>query len=147
VWAVRGDPLPAAHHVARHCRHIDLIWTNGNATGVKESAFEPKQGEADGLSTNWLEFFGGDRQRNLSGVRGVTKLVTRNSHRIAVINVGTIVTADPSAKLSVVEDPIDPPALDANPAHALIKEATTLHDQAVRDVLAFIVQQSDLETY
>jgi hypothetical protein len=96
---VKGDPLPAEHHVERHCRKNDLIWVNGEAMGVTESAFELKPNETDGLSTNWLEYFGGDRQRNLSGVRSVTKLTTKNSHRIAVINVGEVNSAAPSSTL------------------------------------------------
>jgi hypothetical protein len=37
---VKGDQLPAEHYVARHCRDKDLILTNGEPTGVNESAFD-----------------------------------------------------------------------------------------------------------
>jgi hypothetical protein len=119
---VKGDQLPAEHYVARHCRNKDLILTNGQPTGVSESAFEPKPDESDGLSANWLEFFGNDRQHNVAGVRSVTKL-------------------------SVIEDPIDDLAPDTNAAHVLIKETDALKDRAVRDVLAFPVQRNDIERY
>jgi len=98
---VKGDPLPAEHHVARHCRNKDLILTNGEPTGVSESAFEPKPDESDGLSANWLEFFGDDRQHNVAGVRSVTKLTVKRSHRIAILSVGVITLAGASANLRV----------------------------------------------
>jgi hypothetical protein len=144
---VKGDPLPAEHYVARHCRNKDLILTNGEPIGVSESAFEPKPDESDGLSANWLEFFGDDRQHNVAGVRSVTKLTLKRSHRIAILNVGAITASVGPANLRVVEDPIDDLAPDTNAAHVLIKETAALKDQAVREVLAFLVQQSDSERY
>lgn len=144
---MKGDPLPAEHYVARHCRNKDLILTNGEPTGVSESAFEPKPDESDGLSANWLEFFGGDRRHNVAGTRSVTKLTVKRSHRTAILNVGAITTAVGIANLRVVEDPIDDLAPDTNTAHVLIKEPAALKDQAVRDALAFLVQQSDIERY
>ena len=144
---MKGEPLPAEHYIARHCRNKDLILTNGEPTGVSESAFEPKPDESDGLSANWLEFFGDDRQHNVAGVRSVTKLTVKRSHRIAILNVGAITTAVGTANLRVVEDPIDDLAPDTNAAHVLIKEPAALKDQAVRDALAFLVQQSDIERY
>jgi hypothetical protein len=144
---VKGNPLPAEHYVARHCRNKDLILTNGEPTGVSESAFEPKPDESDGLSANWLEYFGDDRQHNVAGVCSVTKLTVKRSHRIAILNVGAITTAVGAANLRVVEDPIDDLAPDTNAAHVLIKEPAALKDQAVRDALAFLVRQSDIERY
>jgi hypothetical protein len=144
---VKGDQLPAEHYVARHCRNKDLILTNGQPTGVSESAFEPKPDESDGLSANWLEFFGNDRQHNVAGVRSVTKLSVRRSHRIAILNVGQISATGGSANLRVIEDPIDDLAPDTNAAHVLIKETDALKDRAVRDVLAFLVQRNDIERY
>jgi hypothetical protein len=144
---VKGDQLPAEHYVARHCRNKDLILTNGEPTGVSESAFEPKPDESDGLSANWLEFFGNDRQHNVAGVRSVTKLRVRRSHRIAILNVGESIAAVGSANLRVLEDPVDNLAPDTNAAHVLIKEPAVLKDRAVRDVLAFLVQRGDIERY
>ena len=144
---MKGDQLPAEHYVARHCRNKDLILTNGEPTGVSESAFEPKPDESDGLSANWLEFFGNDRQHNVAGVRSVTKLTVRRPHRIAILNVGAITAAGGSAMLRVVEDPIDDLAPATNAAHVLIKEIMVLNDRALREVLAFLVHQSDIERY
>jgi hypothetical protein len=144
---VNGDQLPAEHYVARHCPNKNLILTNGEPTGVSESAFEPNPDESDGLSANWLEFFGNDRQHNVAGVRSVTKLTVRLSHRIAILNVGAITTAGGSAILRWVEDPIDDLAPYTNAAHVIIKEIVALKDRALREVLAFLVQQSDIERY
>lgn len=144
---MKGDPLPAEHYVARHCRNKDFILTNGQPTGVRKSAFEPKPDETDGLSVNWLEFFGGDRQHNVDGMRSVTKLKVKRSHGIAILNVGAIITKDGSTQLAVVEDPVVDLAPETNAAHVLIKDLTDLRDKAVRDVLAFIVQQSDIARY
>ena len=144
---MRGDPLPAEHHVARHCRTTDLILTNGTPTGVHGAAFEPKQDESDGLSANWLEFFGNNRSHNVAGARSVTKLKVKRSHRIAILNVGALTAADVLGNLKVVEDPIDDLAPDTNAAHLLIKEHSTLSDPAIRDKLAFLVLPRDLETY
>jgi hypothetical protein len=47
----------------------------------------------------------------------------------------------------VVEDPIDDVARDTNAAHVLIEEPAALKDRALREVLAFLVQQSDIERY
>jgi hypothetical protein len=146
---MKGDPVPTEHHVARHCRAKDLILTNGVPTGVYGSAFEPKPDEYDGLSANWLEFFRGDRQHNIAGVRSVTKLTVKPSHRIAVLNVSEIIGAHISASLSVVEDPIDNLAPQTNAAHILIKDRgfAARKDQAVLDALAFLVRQGDIEKY
>lgn len=146
---MKGDPVPAEHHVARHCRTTDLILTNGVPTGVSESAFEPKPDEYDGLSANWLEFFRGDRQHNVAGVRSVTKLTVKRSHGIAVVNVGEIVAAHTSASLSVVEDPVDDLAPNTNAAHVLIKDPgfVARKNPAVCDALAFLVRQGDIERY
>ena len=124
-----------------------MILTNGEPSGMSELAFEPKPDESDGLSVNWLEFFGNDRQHNVAGVRSVTKLTVRRFHRIAILNVGEITAADGSANLRVVEDPIEDLAPDTNAAHVLIKEPAALRDRAVRDVLAFLVQHGDIERY
>jgi hypothetical protein len=85
---VKGDKLPPEHHVARHCNPTDLFINGaGEPFAVKRSAFLP---DADGVSVNWLEFFGGTRQHNVSGVRSVIKRQCRKSHRLAILSVGAI---------------------------------------------------------
>jgi hypothetical protein len=144
---VRGDRLPPQHHVARHCRKNDLIWSGAVATGILECALMPRAQENDGLSSTWLEFFGGDRQHNMSGVRRHIGLTPKQSNRLAVINVGNIETVRNPAALYVIEDPYtDPPP--GNPAHALIKEPANLQqDQKLREAIALTVQASDIEPY
>jgi hypothetical protein len=142
---VKGEPLPAEHHVARHCNPTDLIITGGEPTGVKGSAFVP---DADGVSVNWLEFFGGSRQHNVSGVRSVINRQARKTHRLAVLNVGMINGVQGvTGALTVVEDPDDRLPPDTNAAHVLIKDTIALQDPAVQDALAFMVQSTDLEKF
>ena len=103
------------------------------------------QPDPDGLSVVWLEFFGGDRQRNLVGVRGALGLQFRASHRFAVINVGSLETAGSAVGAHAIEDPItDPPP--GNPAHALVKEPGHLQDRKIREAIAQTIQDSDLES-
>jgi hypothetical protein len=142
---LQGDALPATDHVARHCRKNDLHWTGPVADGVLECAFLPRPNEDDGLSTTWLEFFKGTRQQNMMEVRKHIGLTPKASNRLAVLNVRNIKNAGKAhstAGLQVTEEP-DP----NNPAHALIKEATTLADLILREALAATVQPSDIETY
>jgi hypothetical protein len=112
---------------------------------VKPSAFVP---DVDGLSVNWLEFFGGSRSHNVAGVRSVMNRVARKTHRLAILNVGDIGSIrGATGALSVVEDPEDSLPPDTNAAHALMKEAIDLQDVPVRDVLAFLVTSTDLEKF
>jgi hypothetical protein len=82
-----------------------------------------------------------------AGRIGEVRLTVKRSHRIAILNVGVTTAAVGAANLRVVEDPIDDLAPDTNAAHVLIKEPAALKDQAVRDALAFLVRQSDIERY
>jgi hypothetical protein len=145
---VKGEPLPAEHHVARHCNPTDLFINGaGEPFAVKPSAFVP---DADGVSVNWLEFFGGARQHNASGVRSVINRQARKSHRLAILSVGAINAiqkAIGTSSLVVVEDPDDRLPPDTNAAHVLIKDTIILQDPAVQDALAFLVQRMDLEKF
>jgi hypothetical protein len=144
---VKGDTLPPEHHVARHCNPTDLFINGaGEPFAVKSSAFVP---DADGVSVNWLEFFGGTHQHNISGVRSVTKRQARKSHRLAILSVGAVNAIQNAAggSLTAVEDPDDRLPPDTNAAHVLIKDRTALQDPAVQDALAFLVQPTDLEKF
>jgi len=102
--------------------------------------------DPDGLSSTWLEFFGGDRSHNLAGVRRVIGLTPKPSNRLAVLNVGRIETAGNAVGLHVIEDPFDDPP-PGNPAHALVKEPIGLQNKKIREAIASTVQVSDLEKY
>lgn len=127
----------------------DLFWDPVTLapTQVLECAFVPRAQENDGLSTTWLEFFGGNRQQNVAEVRKHIGLKPKQRNRIAVLNVGKIENAGNSVGLHAVEDPDDPPCPPGNPAHALIKEPVSLQDLKVREAIAFTVQVGDLESY
>src|SRR6266496_6673925 len=87
---MKGDPIPTHDYVARHCRYSDLVYHAGQLIGVSELAFLPRAGEDDGISVNWAAFFRGGAQHNVAGVRSVTKLNAKDSHRIALIEVGDL---------------------------------------------------------
>ena len=146
---MKGDPLPAGDHAARHCRQNDLHYNGKIPDGILECALVPDE---DGLSVTWLEFFkGSDRKANMVGVRSaITAVLTpKPSNRLAVLNVGKIEQAGKAHSaggLQVIEDPYtDPPP--GNPAHALVKEPATLADKTLREAIAATVQPSDMETY
>jgi hypothetical protein len=48
--AGEGDRLPPEHHVARHCRKNDLIWSGAVAIGIQECALVVT--DPDGLSVS-----------------------------------------------------------------------------------------------
>jgi hypothetical protein len=145
---MKGDPIPMGDHVARHCRYSDLIHQGGQPIGVTETAFQPRVGEVDGLSAVWAEFFRGGTQHNVSGVRSVTKLHARDSHRIALMDVsGLHRTAAPLAALTILHDPDDNLPPDANAAHVLIGPTSALHDKQLRQRLAATIKPVDLFPY
>jgi hypothetical protein len=147
---LRGARLLREHHVARHCRKNDMTWNlvSGAPDRVLESAFQPRPGgDDDGLSTMWLECFGGDRSHNITQVRKYNKLKVNRSNKLAVVNVGNVEIAGNAAGLHAVADPDDPPCPPGNPAHALIKDPAHLQDQKLREAIAFTVQAGDIESY
>jgi hypothetical protein len=108
----------------------------------------PRPGEDDGLSVNWAEFFRGPTQHNVAGVRSVTKLQAKDSHRIALIEVGALqLAATPLATLTITHDPDESLPPDANAAHALIGPIPTLNDKQLRQRLAAKVKPADLYPY
>lgn len=112
---------------------------------MKGSAFGP---DAEGVSVIWLEFFGGSRLHNVSGVRSVMNRQVRRTHRLAILKVSAINSINGvTGPLSAVEDPDDRLPPDTNAAHVLIKDAIALQDPVIQDALAFLVQSTDLEKF
>jgi hypothetical protein len=145
---MKGDTLPSHHYVARHCRYSDLIWLAGQAVAVTETAFRPRSDEVDGLSVNWLDFFqGNDRLHKLACVRSITKLQTKDSHRIALLQTQDLLQAATPINLMVTEDPDDNLPPEHNAAHALIHPLQELQDIVVRHKLATRVKPNDLYLY
>ena len=145
---MKGDQIPPNHYLARHCRYIDLVWHNGNPTGVSETAFRPRPDETDGLSVDWVDFFqGNDRQHKLACIRSITKLQVKDSHRIALLQVQDLVQAVGATPLAITEDPDDNLPPKHNAAHALIRPIAELGDIALRHKLASRVKPMDLYSY
>jgi hypothetical protein len=145
---MKGDPIPAQHFIARHCRYSDLVYLGGQLVGVNETAFQPRSGEIDGLSVNWADFFRGGMPHNVTCVRSVTKLHAKDSHRIAVIQVGGLQqAAAPIAALTVAHDPDDELPPDNNAAHALIGPIPDLSNKQIRQRIAAKIKPADLYPY
>ncbi|HEX5321250.1 MAG TPA: hypothetical protein VFW46_18950, partial [Stellaceae bacterium] len=99
--------------------------------------------DTDGLSVISLEFFGGDKAHNLSGVKSVMNLSVRRSHRLLVLNVGDILSTGP---LRVEYDPDESPPPNTNAAHCLVKGPDDLTDD-VREALTYLAGPNDIEGF
>jgi len=107
----------------------------GNPVGITREAFRVHD---DGISTNWIEFDGGDLAAAcllLASVR-----VVRQRHRVGVMNVGEAADLgkEVDKKIEAVHDPIEPPDLP-NPGHALLK-GIIVDDFEFLDQLALLVE-------
>jgi hypothetical protein len=117
---MKGDRIPNTHTLVRHCPSTKLQFDDdANPVAPTYEAFIP---DDEGVSVNWLEFFGGTREECLRQTRGVlaTTRTIRASHRLAIISVLAVLgVAQRRARTIWAEhDPIGPPR--ANPAHSLI---------------------------
>jgi len=122
---VKGDRLPPAHHVARHCygkKGLDFDET-GKPIGVLPAAFHV---DDDGVSVNWVEHYPGNFLEQLNATRRVikeTRNVDRKKHRLAILGVERIeqTGALNGAQFWAEHDPTCDPPEDRNPGHSLIK--------------------------
>jgi hypothetical protein len=127
---VRGDPIPKGDSVARHCRFTDYFEENGEVR-VTGDAFKYDPG---GVSVTWVEYFSGSPKEQIFAVTKIIRSTrdVKQSHRLALIGVGTILECGHmhGLNLTVEHDPIADPR--PNLAHCLIKgiaaDATTLRE-------------------
>jgi hypothetical protein len=114
---VKGDRIATASSLALHCQPKAFLEMDdsGNPTGVNIDAFRVDE---DGISTNWIEYEGGDFQSVCQIFRSIREV--KKSHRVGVMNVGAIenVGDRSNASLRAIHDPIDAP--NPNPGHSLI---------------------------
>ena len=118
---MKGDDLPAGDHVVRYTKP-SLILEDGTADG---SGFLLRASRPDerGLSVNWLEAFGWNKDHQLSEVRRLCRLRLRPNGRFAEMNVGTVLreVAEELDTLRIVHDPLEPDgSFDPDPSHAQI---------------------------
>jgi hypothetical protein len=107
----------------------------GNPIGITREAFRI---DDDGISTNWIEFDGGDFAAAcllLASVR-----VVRQNHRVGVMNVGAAINLgkDVDRQIEAIHDPIEPPD-PPNPGHALLS-GVMVDDLKFLDSLALLVE-------
>jgi hypothetical protein len=112
---------------------------SGTPAGITWEAFRV---DDDGISTNWIEFDGGDLAEACLLLAAVRK--TRRSHRVGVMNVGVVVDLGNATDRVVcaIHDPIEPPD-PPNPGHALLT-GMAADDADFLDQLALLV---DLELF
>ena len=106
----------------------------GIPVGITSEAFRV---DADGISTNWIEFDGGGFPAAcllLASVR-----VARKRHRVGVFNVGTALNLgkENHKVIEAIHDPIEPPD-PPNPGHALLT-GVNAGDTEILDQLALVV--------
>lgn len=117
---MKGDPLPDADHVIRHCygRSIERDPETLQPVGVTKEAFDDD--DPDGLSVTWVEYFAASMDPERAAMEAVraSPRDIRRSHRFGKFNVGRMRAAgrDADTLLSVEHDPIP-----TNPGHSLIK--------------------------
>jgi len=137
-----AELIPDDHHVARVCTKTQLRedGTPGPGAFICD--------DFDGLSCNWLECFPGDLANRISHVRTAvaTRRTVRNSHRLALLNVGTVRARTferLALRVSVVKDPLPEEwGKPADPSHALIEQVAEAVRTALADVLASCVAQN-----
>ena len=134
-----GAPLDDDHHVLRYVSA--RLMHDGVVDG---GAFLRKVKDVDGLSVNWLEWFPGSLEDQVTGVRRAARLEYGRTAGLARLNVGqsrSFVRENHPERptLSFVHDPL--PAEDhhaADPSHSLIVGAPT-QDGPEADLFADLI--------
>lgn len=136
-----SDPIPDAHHVARHCQPTSLRedGTPGPGAFICD--------DADGISCNWLEYFPGERARQVSQVQAAlaAQRTVRKTHKLAILNVGLArkgALERLGQQIAIVTDPrIAKDGKPADPSHALIEQVAEAVRAALGEALAGCVQE------
>jgi hypothetical protein len=136
---LKGDVIPPEHSLALHCqpgpgKGIE-VGEDGNPKSITRDAFRV---DDDGISTNWIEFGGGDFAAACLLIAATRKV--RKTHYLGVMNVGLAlgVGTDFGKILSAVHDPIEPPEALVNPGHALLVGVAS-DDSELLDGLTLLV--------
>jgi hypothetical protein len=115
---LKGDPIPATDHLALHCQpNTGMEFdASGAPIGITREGFRVDE---DGISTNWIEFDGGDFAAACLMVASAR--TARKIHRVGVFNVGAAQDVGRSVgeEITATHDPIEPPE-PPNPGHALL---------------------------
>ena len=116
---MKGDLLPAADNVVRYVRPTNI----GDDGTINGSEFRRSRRRPDdpGLSVNWLEYFAGGKEEQLSEIRRLRRLVWRASGRLAELNVGATTEhlLEELPSFQIVEHPLVAEGdFDPDPSHA-----------------------------
>lgn len=138
---MKGDGIPAEHHIARFCfaRHVN---DNGD---IQASAFLLREGE-QGLSVNWLEYLKcTSRESEIETIRKVYSGKFRSikaKEKIAVLNVGEVCRkvffeSLDRRKLEVIHEPSTP----YDESHSEIRNLRQ-HDLFIAELILDAVRES-----
>lgn len=124
---MKGDRIPVTDHLALHCQPTSIeVGADGKPSGIGTDALRV---DADGVSTNWIEYYGG----TFGTVCALFKTLrtVRKSHMVGVVPVKEVERIGAHA----IHDPLEGPP--PNPAHALIVGA---NDDKVLRALAVLFE-------
>ena len=109
---VKGQPLPADHHVLRYIgrRHVD-----GGTKQINGSGFLPRPGEDDGASCNWMECFAEPTGHQYERIIALRRIKYEKRSKLVRLNVGqttdfinTEAAKHNPINFAIVHDPLDP---------------------------------------
>lgn len=114
---MRGNPVPDADHVLRHCSGTAIEWTEDReAIGVTTAALYDD--DPTGISVTWVESFARSSDPELAAIEAICATRTvRPNHRFAKFRVGLIKSAgrDAGVELEVQHNP-----KERNEGHSVI---------------------------
>ena len=121
-----GDELPDDDHLIRYVKPslVDKDTVDGGAFCLRENEI--------GLSVNWLEVFGDDKNFQINEVRKLCNFEIRKTGRFAELNVGTTKqyifenSTITSREIGIVEAPMGSGA-DSDPSHSEIVGLPPFH--------------------
>ncbi len=118
---MKGDDLPAGDQIVRYVKPR-MVEEDGTANGA-DFRLRPTHPDETGLSVNWLEAFGPEKDHQLTEVRRLCRLTRRPNGRLAEMNVGEIRSSvsEELDTLRIVHDPLEAAqGCDADPSHSAI---------------------------
>lgn len=140
---MKGDEIPAQHHIARYCKPTDI-----EDEQILATAFKLRVND-NSLSVNWLELLGhSSREKEIAELRRIysAKLSLGARAQIAILNVGEVcnkvLTESPDGRnLEVLHDP-EFTEKYSDPSHSGIYNL-----RQDDELIAELILETVLETY
>jgi len=142
---MKDEALSPDDHIVRYVGR-SLIRDDGSVLG-EAFRLRPNRPEETGLSVNWLEIFGLDRQHQLAEVRRLFRMQRGTAGRFAEMNVGRVLEslAEELESAGVIHKPLPREGIhEPDPSHAEIvglPQADTLRAALIGDLIAECVTE------